>query len=250
MVAQVYKDLFKQVNPKTVKSVFTNWSNLNFEFSNLNQFWSEIRNIEYEQEIIFKTVAIYNQQVQRMLRGTGYSFELPALFFEVNEDNYETHGSEITASDMIVNFHIVMQELDSSDGNLDQNLSIFYLRNKVKQWFSLYKVDNGGTFQWLNEDEDYNHNNIYHYITKYKFYYIDKTAERKYYPYKYKYAVWSDIDLNFNEVNELWSRVFINKVYTIWSDEYLTYDNIHKIWSNVFTSNIPLRLVIDVVDEN
>lgn len=139
----------------------------------------------------FKNVAVYNQQVERMIRGSGYSFETPALFVEVNEENEEALGDGITASDLMIKFHIVMEQLDSSDGNLDQNMDIFQYRNAIKSSFSMFKLAQGGIFNWLNEDEDYDHGNIYHYILGYKCYYIDFTGQRVYSLYEKQQIVWN-----------------------------------------------------------
>ncbi len=163
----------------------------------------------------FNTVAVYNKQVQRMLRGDGYSFQLPALFVEVEEDNYQALLNGITSSDLIINFHIIMEELDSGDGNLDQNINIFQYRNNIKSTFSLFKLQQGGPFVWLDEDEDYNHDNIYHYILGYKCYYIDFVGERKYPNYIQSEIIWNTEPQAWDNDNFTWDTLLFGPLLNI-----------------------------------
>lgn len=159
----------------------------------------------------FNTIAIYAEQPRRMMRGNGYSFLTPACFVEINESNYETVGDGITTSDCDIKFHIIMEQLDGNNGTLDQNLDIFTLRNNIKSAFSLFKLNQGGFFQWKDEDEDYCHSNIYHYILSYKAFNVDFEGQTPYYYFEPYLIVWNTSNINWDLSTMTWDQLFLNE---------------------------------------
>lgn len=124
----------------------------------------------------FKTVSVYNKQIQKLINGNGYSYNLPACFIEIIESNAYQIGCNLSASDLDILFHIAVDALDSADGYLDQNIYCFVLRNEVKKLFNLFRLPTGGCMQWINEDQDYDHDNVYHYVVRFRAHQIDTAA--------------------------------------------------------------------------
>lgn len=164
---------------------------------------------------IFNYVSIYNKQIKRLLNGSNFSYNNPSLFIEIQEEqqSIETLGNQLTASNLIIIFHIVMMELDGAVGNMDQNLNIFNLRNEVKKNYSLFKLTQGGTFNWMNEDEDYDHGSIYHYLIKYKAYYIDFSSYNILSPFNSNIipAIWGLENQLWGLENQLWASIFLEE---------------------------------------
>jgi hypothetical protein len=138
--------------------------------------FEKIDTIKIDSLPVFNTRKILNNQVKRMRDGSGVSYWMPAVFVEIRTYNEGVIGNELTYADMDVIFHIVHNELDSADGNLDQNINVFELRNKIKSNFSMFKPTNCGLFIWNGEVGDFNHDNIYEWKLTYKCHYIDNVA--------------------------------------------------------------------------
>lgn len=166
---------------------------------------------KFAETTVFNQVAIYNKQVQRLLRGQSYNIFLPACYIEITEKNVMQLLDYHTASDLDIRFHIVMSQLDSTDGSMDQNLYVYKLRNTVKGLFSLFKLDTGGFFQWVDEDQDYNHGNVYHYVIRYRAHQVDLTAVRELYPFEetpYDWWIWDTTYDNWETITLDWEDLF------------------------------------------
>lgn len=115
----------------------------------------------------FNYVAIWNDHVNRLTDGSGYSFHCPAAFVEYEaQESYQLTGG-LTHIDYIVRIHIVHQELDAADGTLDQNVNVFTYRDATKTSLLGQKPTNFSNLQYYAEFQDYTHNNIYHYILEF-----------------------------------------------------------------------------------
>jgi hypothetical protein len=115
----------------------------------------------------FNFVAVWNNHVERLNDGSGYSINAPAALVELENLNVARLGAGFTSTDTIVRIHIVHYELDASDGTLDQNLNVFDYRDAVKSAFTGLKVTNFSPLQYYGELQDYDHTNIYHYIIEF-----------------------------------------------------------------------------------
>lgn len=114
----------------------------------------------------FNFVAVWNNHVER-LDGTGYSFNSPAAFVELENLTPMRLATGVTSTDTIVRIHIVHYELAAADGTLDQNLNVFDYRDAVKVAFTGLKVTNFSALQYYAEQQDYDHSNVYHYIIEF-----------------------------------------------------------------------------------
>lgn len=117
---------------------------------------------------MFKTVAILNNQIELMKNGENYSFLSPAAFVEVNTSNHEVLGMGYTAYDVEYTIHILNEMLDSGIGTLDQDLYVFDLRNGVKEYLTMFRPTQTGNLMYFNEEQDFKHDNCYHYKIMFK----------------------------------------------------------------------------------
>lgn len=125
---------------------------------------------------VFNWVAIWNNQIVRMKNLTEYAINNPSAYIEISTPDFHQLGEEYQGIDIDMNIHIISNELDSGDGDIDNQMSIFGLRDAVVRAFSLYEASMGGFMVKTSETQDYNHTNLYHYIIQYKMHYIDDTA--------------------------------------------------------------------------
>ena len=121
----------------------------------------------------FNFIAVWNNHVNRLLDGSGYSYFCPAAFVEYEPIANYVMSSGITQTDYTVRIHIVHNELDAADGTLDQNLNVFDWRDAVKVALTGLKPTNFSNLMYIQEFQDYEHNNIYHYIIEFKGGFID-----------------------------------------------------------------------------
>lgn len=108
-------------------------------------------------------VALWNNQVKRAIDGSGYDFQFPALFLEIQDTSSEVYLNGTSTQDLEIIFHICHQELDSTIGTLDQNLDVFTYRTYVRQYFTNYgNAPTMNSFMFRKEIEDFNHGNVAH----------------------------------------------------------------------------------------
>ena len=128
-----------------------------------------------------KFSAMFNNQFENINRDdpNGYcAFPLPAVLVEFdnsNQSNYIGNGVQIYEP-LVIRMHIGMEQLDSGTGTLDENLDIFDLKNKVYLAFQNWHTEGSGTFNRTNENQDYNHNNLYVWQMEFTTSYIDQFA--------------------------------------------------------------------------
>lgn len=126
---------------------------------------------------VFNYIAIWNNHIKKSLSGENYSFLFPAIFVEVKDTNSEVWLNGVSIQDLEIIFHICHQELDAEDGTLDQNFDVFNFRTYIRQYFTNYsKAPVLNTFMFKKEEEDFNHNQIYHWKETFKTRYIDQTG--------------------------------------------------------------------------
>ena len=72
-------------------------------------------------------------------------------------------GGGYSQSDILFNIHIVDEQFDAGGGTFEQNLSIYDLRAKVINALNLFRPAMCSGLMKTNEQQDYEHNNLYHY---------------------------------------------------------------------------------------
>lgn len=121
-------------------------------------------------------VVMWNNQFNQIEDGDVEGFPFPCAMLEIIPQSYNQLGGGYQQSDVDFRIHIGHVQYDSLDGNMEQNLDVFDLRNEVVQKLSLYKPSMSGELFKVSEEQDYEHTAIYHYIITFRACVIDNTA--------------------------------------------------------------------------
>lgn len=125
-------------------------------------------------------VRMFNNQLQNAVNNNStYDFPIPCVFVEFDSPNEPKQlgvGFQIYEP-LYVKLHLVVNELDSADGNLDQNLNIFDLKDSLYTIMQKFNPDKASIFIRSSEEQDYDHDNIYVWKQTYTTTYIDGLME-------------------------------------------------------------------------
>lgn len=123
-----------------------------------------------------KFIHVFNNQFELTESGKMYSFPFPCCFIEfVNDQPVQQLGNGIQIyNPLIIKIHIGNNQADAADGTMEQDLSVFDLKQEV--YAALQKFEPSGAIPFIrtNETQDYNHTNIYHFIQEYTTSYVDQ----------------------------------------------------------------------------
>lgn len=106
-----------------------------------------------------------------------YGINCPAVLVEWADDTEITQlGNGVQLYDpLFIRIHILHDEIDSQDGNMDQNLNVFTLKQYIFQALQGFEPDGAVAFVRVSETRDYDHTNLYHFIQTYQTNYMDST---------------------------------------------------------------------------
>jgi len=129
---------------------------------------------------LFAFVDVWNNQLELVEQQQQYSFLLPASFIEIlNVQEPKQLGDGVQLYDqLIVRLHIVHEQLDAGDGTMERNLDVFDLTQKTFKHMQGFEPDKASAFFRVNEERDYYHTNVYHFMQDYKTTYLDDSAQR------------------------------------------------------------------------
>lgn len=128
----------------------------------------------------FNWINTWNNQLERMQNEQEYAIQNPSCYVELETLDAHQLLDGYQGMDINVNIHILSEELDASDGSIDEFRSIFGLRDSVVIALDRYKPSQGGYMIKISEQQDYSHTNMYHYIIKYVLHWIDDTTKNTY----------------------------------------------------------------------
>jgi len=121
---------------------------------------------------------IWNNQIRGLETGETYSYPTPAAFVEfVTPVTFEQMGQCFLNADLGVKIHLV-HVFYNEEGTFEQDLDIFDLRDKIISGMSAYCPTGCGPLNMINESQDYDHTNIYHYIIEFICNFVDSTASK------------------------------------------------------------------------
>lgn len=155
-----------------------------------------VQNGDYKQ--VAPYCRIWNGQIYKEVDGKTYDFPKPALFVEIIPDiEYQPLGLQVSQADLGIRIHIVTESLDTGDGNFEQDLAIYDLRDKVISTLSGYLPPACSAMMLTAETPDYEHTNIFHHTVDFVCNFIDSTGS----PYadgKGVYQTKESADLNLD----------------------------------------------------
>lgn len=139
----------------------------------------ELTVINGDGNMVTPHVRIWNNNLQSMKQGESYMFPLPAMFVEVlNDQVYQTIGQEFRATDLTFRVHILHEFYDAQDGTFEQDLIVYDLRDKAIAMLTYFEPTACGPLEALTETQDYDHDNIYHYMIDFVCHFIDSKGSR------------------------------------------------------------------------
>ena len=123
---------------------------------------------------------IWNNQIRYEADGKLYNFPKPACFVEVvSPATFEILGEGYRSCD--VNFRIHLSHDNyNNEGTFEQDLLIFGLRDSVIKLLTGYRPTGCGPLNAMSEQQDYEHDNVYHYIIDFVCNLTDDTAKKLY----------------------------------------------------------------------
>lgn len=103
-----------------------------------------------------------------------YSFSLPALFIEfLNLDTEQLGNGNQLYANLVVRIHILHRQEDAGDGTMEQNLTVFSLRDAVQTALQNFHPAGASEFIRQKQEMDYHHDNVYHYMMDYGCTFVD-----------------------------------------------------------------------------
>jgi hypothetical protein len=125
----------------------------------------------------FLHVNTWNNQFAYLDEGGNYAFAFPCAFIEiVAPEIWQQLLGGYKQGDVDIKIHIGQVLYDDQQGNFEQNLDIYTLRDLVHAKFSLWKPATGGPVTLVDEAQDYDHTNVYHYVITLRTGFIDDTG--------------------------------------------------------------------------
>jgi len=119
-------------------------------------------------------IRIWNNQVDYEKSGELYNFPKPAAFVETQPGiMWDTLALGLSSADLIFRIHLVTECYDAQNGTFEQDLAVFDLRDQVIEALQLYAPTGCSPMTKILEEQDYEHDNIYHYTIDFAVNFID-----------------------------------------------------------------------------
>lgn len=135
------------------------------KIGNIPYDWSTVQGSEKSRPTyLFQLVRMWNDQIKREMSGGGYTFEKPACFLQLIPSTSEQMLSNLSLTNYTFRFHIVDMQLDAGDDEgMDQNLTVYPYRDLLINYLSGFQPNNCSTLFLTDEQQDYEHTDVYHY---------------------------------------------------------------------------------------
>lgn len=119
---------------------------------------------------VFNSVAVFNNQFEQLERGEVEALPLPCCLVEmVTPISWVPIGAKLKQADVTWRIHIGMEQLDAGDGTMEQNLDVFdQLRDPVIAGLTGFKPAGCGQLFTIDDNPDYRHTNLYHFVVSFK----------------------------------------------------------------------------------
>ncbi len=110
--------------------------------------------------------------------GSSFSTQLPGIFIEFVTENVMVLSQGVESFDPLdIKIHIIDNMIDAGDGTQDQNLRIFDFKHQVYLLLKQFKPTRCVPLFRVSERQDYDHDNLYHYVQTYRTNYIDNSMQ-------------------------------------------------------------------------
>lgn len=157
---------------------------------------TSIRVTNNDNRIVDLYARIWNNQVEQLRAGDD-SYIIPdiACFVEIiTPVTFDVIGTGYRSADLGVRLHLVHQ-FYNQESTYEQDLIIFDLRDKIVEELSQWQPLLCSPLNCISEEQDYDHDNLYHYVLDFVCNFIDSKGS-KYDPEKGNFTCDSvDLDL-------------------------------------------------------
>lgn len=146
----------------------------------MKQLYLDIK-IKLQEVPGFNYIGIWNNQVEAIQNRdpsdySANSWPLPALFIEIITEEIQQLGNGVQIYDpVLVKIHIV-DDFYNGD-NMEENTRVFDYSKAVYQVLQKFEPNGAVAFVRTSEEQDFNHNNVYHFIQTYTTNYIEPSRE-------------------------------------------------------------------------
>lgn len=125
-------------------------------------------------------VRVWNNQLKYDENGKMEVFPKPAYFIEiVTPLRYEVIGQGYRSADVGIRIHIVDEYMNDPDnGTFAQDLDVIDLKNNVVIVLTYFNPSGCGPLTSISEDQDTDHNNLYHFIVDFECNFTDSKGSR------------------------------------------------------------------------
>lgn len=128
-----------------------------------------------------QTVRVFNNQIAMEREGKYADYAKPAAFVEVQNDvEWGQLEGGVSAADLAFRIHLVHEYYDDQAGNFEQDLVIFDLRDKVIAALMLFEPTACSAMQKLQEQQDFDHDNLYEYTIDFITHFVDDKGAKQY----------------------------------------------------------------------
>ena len=125
----------------------------------------------------FAHTAMWNNQIERLLadKSESVAIQSPAAFVEfVGPLQIKELGNGVQQYEpLTVRIHYYHRQEDAGDGTLDQNLTVFDVKDAGHKLLQMFKPQGAVELIRYQETPDYNHDNVYHFYVDYRTNYIE-----------------------------------------------------------------------------
>lgn len=119
---------------------------------------------------------VWNNQLKSERDGKLNDFPKPAVFVEIiSPVQFQEIGGNFRSADLGINVHLV-HEYYNQDGSFEQDLAVFDLRDQIIALLSQYKPTGCGLMVAVNESQDFDHDNMYHFVIGFMTNFTDSKA--------------------------------------------------------------------------
>jgi len=108
---------------------------------------------------------MWNNHLERIKSGEYVPHQFPVAYLELLPTTWNMLGMGYMATDQTFRIHFIHQQLDSPQGNWDENTDVYILRDTFLQYLMNYSFEGTNMFApTFSEQIDTDHGNLYHYI--------------------------------------------------------------------------------------
>lgn len=134
----------------------------------LNNSDTPFPTVKTKPNTLFQQALVFNSQIQRQLEGEAVPSDYPQAFVQPILGKPTKLGQVWLYENAVFRVHLADWFLDDEMGGLDQNYEVFAWRDLVRANLEVFFPQYCSAMTEVNEDEDFNHDGVYHMVIDFK----------------------------------------------------------------------------------